>query len=782
MIQRGFCMRRFWAAAKNRIVFSMILPVFLVGLAISALSVYLGTKPVISFIVGRADAVLRLATDLGMEVCDERLDYLLSLRMENDPEMLASLRREAINGVLEISKRLDHVQMIIVENGDTVVGSSENPPSWVPSHLEKQKSPILTHTVNGELVRIHYQYFPLWRWHIISLLHEHDYMGPVRLAKTAIRVVTLSVFFLVTAMVVILFNRMVSKPLKRIIRAAEGVAQGRYTRLNLKRLDEVGQVAQAIDSMVGSLKEDKNWINSIMSKLKESEERYRLLTENSLANIIMVQNGVVIYANRATLTTLGYTAEELYGTDILDLVHLDDRALVSQKMLDRTEEDQRPDYYEFRYVTRQGRTRWLEMLTAPSLYKGKTVTLGHAIDVTDKKIAKEEQRLLQDKLQHAQKLEALGTIVGTVAHDLNNILAGVVGYPDLMLLQVPADSPLRKYITAIQQSGQKAAAVVQDLLTMVRRGVVVKEVVNLNSIVSNYLKSPEFEKLKTLHANVSFRTDLDADLLNTSGSRIHLLKTLMNLVSNSAEASPEGGLTRISTRNRYVDLSLPGYDGNIEEGEYVVLSVSDTGVGIERQDLSRIFEPFYTRKVMGRSGTGLGMAVVWSTVKDHHGHIRVDTEKGRGTTFDLYFPATRDNLPRSIDSVPLETFKGTETILVVDDVREQRELAREMLSGLGYRVKMAASGEEAVESVRASAPDLLVLDMIMDPGIDGLDTYRKIIELRPGQKAIIASGFSETDRVRQTQELGARTCILKPYTLDKLAAAVREELDRTLDA
>jgi two-component system cell cycle sensor histidine kinase/response regulator CckA len=185
---------------------------------------------------------------------------------------------------------------------------------------------------------------------------------------------------------------------------------------------------------------------------------------------------------------------------------------------------------------------------------------------------------------------------------------------------------------------------------------------------------------------------------------------------------------------------------------------------------------------MGRSGTGLGMAVVWSTVKDHHGHIRVDTEKGRGTTFDLYFPATRDNLPRSIDSVPLETFKGTETILVVDDVREQRELAREMLSGLGYRVKMAASGEEAVESVRASTPDLLVLDMIMDPGIDGLDTYRKIIELRPGQKAIIASGFSETDRVRQTQELGARTCILKPYTLDKLAAAVREELDRTLDA
>ncbi len=771
-------MRRFWVAAKNRIVFSMILPVFLVGLAISALSVYLGTKPVISFIVGRADAELRLATDLGMEVCNERLDYLLSLRLENDPEMVASLKKEALNGVLEISRRLDHVQMIVVENDGTVVGSSENPVDWVPHILEKRKSRILAHNVKGEQVRLHYQYFPFWRWHIISLIHEHDYMGPVRLAKSAIRVVTLSVFLLVTAMVVILFNKMVNQPLKRIIKAAEGVAQGRYTRLDLKRDDEVGQVAQAFDSMVASLEEDKNWINSILSKLKESEERYRLLTESSLANIIMVQDGLFIYANRATLATLGYSAEELYRTDILDLVHPDDRELVRRKMVGRTEEDQRPDYYEFRYVTKQGRTRWLEMLTAPSLYKGKTVTLGHAIDITDKKIAKQEQKLLQEKLQHAQKLEALGTIVGTVAHDLNNILAGVVGYPDLLLLQVPEGSPLRKYITAIQQSGRKAAAVVQDLLTMVRRGVVVKEIVSLNGIVSDYLKSPEFEKLKSLHSDVSFQTDLSPELLNTSGSRIHLLKTLMNLVSNSAEASPQGGLTRIRTENRYIDSSTSGYDGNIEEGEYVVLSVSDTGVGIAQQDLARIFEPFYTRKVMGGNGTGLGMAVVWSTVKDHQGHIRVDTEEGRGTKFDLYFPATRDNPPLGIDRVPLETLRGAETILVVDDVREQRELAGEMLSGLGYKVNLAASGEEAVECVKTSPPDLLVLDMIMDPGIDGLDTYRKIIDLRPGQKAIIASGFSETERVRETQRLGASTCIIKPYTLDKLAAAVRNELDR----
>ena len=207
---------------------------------------------------------------------------------------------------------------------------------------------------------------------------------------------------------------------------------------------------------------------------------------------------------------------------------------------------------------------------------------------------------------------------------------------------------------------------------------------------------------------------------------------------------PEGGLLTVSTENRYVDRSIRGYN-DVKQGDYVVLTVSDTGTGIDPDDIEKIFEPFYTKKKMGRSGTGLGMAVVWGTVKDHNGYIDVQSTEGKGTTFTLYFPVTRKSVEeRSEMSIKDYMGKG-EAILVVDDVEEQRKTASDMLRELGYSVAMVSSGEEAVEYLKTNKADLLLLDMIMDPGIDGLDTYKRIIEIHHGQKAIIASGFSETD-------------------------------------
>ena len=182
---------------------------------------------------------------------------------------------------------------------------------------------------------------------------------------------------------------------------------------------------------------------------------------------------------------------------------------------------------------------------------------------------------------------------------------------------------------------------------------------------------------------------------------------------------------------------------------------------------------------MGRSGTGLGLAVVWGTVKDHHGYIDVQSEEGKGSIFTLYFPVTRKELTKDQETVSSETYLGQgETILVVDDVKEQRELAMSMLTRLGYRVDAVSSGEEAVEYLKTNRVDLIVLDMIMDPGIDGLETYRRILEIHPRQKAIIVSGFSETDRVRKAQELGAGAYVRKPYLLEKIGLAIRQELDR----
>jgi signal transduction histidine kinase len=399
-------------------------------------------------------------------------------------------------------------------------------------------------------------------------------------------------------------------------------------------------------------------------------------------------------------------------------------------------------------------------------------------EIEDRIKAEDERIELEQRLNRVKKMEAIGTLAGGVAHDLNNVLSGIVSYPQLLLMDLPKDSPFRESILAIQESGFKAAAIVQDLLTLARRGVTVSEIINLNGLVLTYLNSPECEKLKYFNPEVQITTSLDENLLNIAGSPIHLTKTIMNLMSNAAEAMPDGGEVVVRTENIYVDKPIKGYD-RVNEGDYVVLSVSDTGIGIDPDDLERIFDPFFTKKVMGHSGTGLGMAVVWGTVKDHHGYIDVESSVEHGTIFRLYFPVTREELTGGKQEISIDHYMGRgESILVVDDIEAQRVIATKILRKLGYTVTSVSSGEEAIEYVAHHSQDLLVLDMIMEPGIDGLETYRQIKKTHPEQKAIIASGFSETGRVKKALQLGAGEYVKKPYTIEKMGMAVRRELDK----
>ncbi|MGB9437034.1 MAG: ATP-binding protein [Desulfobacterales bacterium] len=397
-------------------------------------------------------------------------------------------------------------------------------------------------------------------------------------------------------------------------------------------------------------------------------------------------------------------------------------------------------------------------------------------EIVDRKRAEKDQRQLEIQLRKSQKMEAIGTLAGGVAHDLNNILSGIVSYPELLLMDVPPESPLRQPLLTIQESGLKAAAIVQDLLTLARRGVSVTEVTNLNQLIEQYLKSPENHKILEYHPGVKVETCLQPKIFNILGSPIHLSKTIMNLVSNAAEAMPSGGAIHITTENQYIDRPIKGYD-TVEEGDYVKLTVSDNGVGISPEVIDRIFEPFYTKKTMGRSGTGLGMAVVWGTVKDHDGYIDVQSELGEGTAFTLYFPITRKKLPTEKPDILADMYMGKgESILVVDDVKQQREIASRMLKKLGYNVLSVPSGEEALIYLQENTADLLVLDMIMNPGIDGLETYKKILKFHPRQKAIIASGFSESRQVKAAQKMGAGSYLKKPYSFEKIGLAVKAEL------
>jgi len=310
-----------------------------------------------------------------------------------------------------------------------------------------------------------------------------------------------------------------------------------------------------------------------------------------------------------------------------------------------------------------------------------------------------------------------------------------------------------------------------------RGAAITKEPLNLNDLVSDYFHSPEFKKLKQFHPAVTFKTNLDSDLLNVNGSPVHIRKAIMNLVSNASEAIEDSGRVTLSTLNRYIDKPLRGYD-NVNIGEYVFVSVSDDGSGVSPDDLERIFEPFYTKKVMGRSGTGLGLAVVWNVVQDHKGYIDVATDEN-GTRFELYFPITRKKISGKDLAVTIKDLAGDgETILVVDDVESQRHISCKILDTLGYRTKAVSSGEEAVEYLEDNSVDLLLLDMIMNPGINGRQTYERVIRIHPNQKAIIISGFTETDDVKGAQKLGAGTYLKKPVTLEKIGLAVKQELGK----
>ncbi|MBU4011415.1 MAG: response regulator, partial [Proteobacteria bacterium] len=408
---------------------------------------------------------------------------------------------------------------------------------------------------------------------------------------------------------------------------------------------------------------------------------------------------------------------------------------------------------------------------------GRIVRYEMAIDITEQEKASEEKQQLIDRLRRAEKMEALGTLAGGVAHDLNNILGGIVGYPELILLDMPSDNPLRTSILAIQESGLRAAAIVQDLLTLARRGVALMELTNINDVLTAYLASPEHE---VLHQNtmITFKMKLSEDLLNCMGSSVHLSKVIMNLVYNAVEAMPNGGEVNISTHNQYVDKPLKGYD-EVIEGDYAVLKVRDSGIGIPAEELDKIFEPFFTKKKMGRSGTGLGMAVVWGTVKDHKGYIEVKSTVGEGTTFEIYLPSTREIMESKKVLHSFREFRGNnESILVIDDVRIQREIAVDMLTKLGYDASSVSSGEGAVAYLEYNKVDLLILDMIMEPNIDGLETYKRILKIHPGQKAIIVSGFTDTVVIREAQKLGAGKYVKKPYTANEISRAVKEELNK----
>jgi len=548
---------------------------------------------------------------------------------------------------------------------------------------------------------------------------------------------------------------------------------------NTQLIVEDGQVTgfQSVSRDITDRRRAEAEQSLLAETLRESEAKFRSLVEYSLEGIMILDlQGTILFVNNIVAQAL--EAEDrtaLVGRNMMEFIAPESVEDVIRDFIDVVQGN---GGYLAQYFTisNSGKKLCVECIGKLITYEGAPADLISIRDVTSRKQAEEERRMLEERLNRAEKMEALGTLAGGVAHDLNNVLGIVVGFSELLLHEPGLSDSVRSHVSSIMTGSERAAAIVQDLLTLARRGVAGKTVLNLNELINDTQNTPEFVKLYSRHPLVKININLDNGLLNVSGSYIHLVKTIFNLISNAYEAMPDGGSMTVRTANRYLDKPIQGYE-EVREGDYVVLSVSDTGEGIPAANLKRIFEPFYTKKVMGRSGTGLGLSVVWGTVKDHDGYIDVESVEGKGSTFTIHFPASREDVAAEAAAVPVAEYMGEgESILVVDDVEEQRLLATRMLTKLNYHVESVASGEDAVAYLADRGVDLMVLDMIMDPGMDGLDTYRSVLQVRPGQKAIIVSGFSETDRVRTAQAAGAGAYVKKPYLMETIGLAVKKEL------
>jgi PAS domain S-box-containing protein len=387
-----------------------------------------------------------------------------------------------------------------------------------------------------------------------------------------------------------------------------------------------------------------------------------------------------------------------------------------------------------------------------------------------------DRKKLEERVFRSKRMESIGLMAGGVAHDLNNILAGIIGYPELLLKTLPENSTLSEPLEAILESGQRAAMVVADLLTVARGVAVAKEVRDLNGLIDEYLGSPEQKKLTALYPGIVYECRLEAREADIFCSPLHIKKCLMNLITNAAEAIVDKGTIRVTTYDRFVDKE-EALEHEIAVGKYIILCVEDTGSGIPEKDLQHIFEPFYTKKVMGRSGTGLGLAVVWNTVQDHESKILVTSDE-QGTQFQIYFPATKEKSAVQEESRQEEkTAEESGTILIIDDEPQLRDIAVRMLQPIGYTVDSVCSGELAIKYILEKPVDLVAIDMQMEPGMNGYETYREIIKIYPDQKAIIVSGFSDSKDVKAALKLGANGFIKKPYSTEQLGQAVKNALE-----
>jgi PAS domain S-box-containing protein len=515
-------------------------------------------------------------------------------------------------------------------------------------------------------------------------------------------------------------------------------------------------------------KEERDARRRAEEALRESEERYRRLAELAPDPLLVQAEGKIVYINPAGWRLLGARGpDEILGLEIADIVHPESHEVVRARIA-AIESDRQPvPFVEEKYVRRDGSTVLVEVAAVPIDLGGRIAVQVFVRDITARKN-------LEEQLRQAQKLEAVGQLAGGVAHDFNNLLTVILGYSQILLLGMDPSNPAHEDIAQIQKAASRAATLTGQLLAFSRRQVSRPRTLRLNEILA------EMEKMlrRLIREDIELALVLREDVGFVRADPGLLEQVVMNLVVNARDAMADGGKLLIETANASLDEAYAAAHPGASPGAYVMLSVSDTGCGMDAATKSRLFEPFFTTKARGK-GTGLGLSTVYGIVRQCGGHITVASEPGKGTTFRIHVPRIGE-APRETTeaTAPRALARGSETVLLVEDEPALRKLAADALRRAGYEVLEAANGEDAilVAEARSAPVDLVVTDVVM-PGIGGVDLARRLRARASTARVLYMSGYSDDPDLRRGEIDESEGLLAKPFTVDQLLRRVRECLD-----
>jgi PAS domain S-box-containing protein len=571
------------------------------------------------------------------------------------------------------------------------------------------------------------------------------------------------VILTVSVIVSVFLGKKMVAPLRQMTRKAIQISEGEkdlFFENNDRNYWEFNQLSQAFNFMLTNLKD------------AEEQSRYKELLENvDDAVYILDRTGKVLEANEAAYERLGFSSQQFFKLNLFDIIPADDARLI----IDRLGKDTQMPLtkkmtLETTHTKVDGNPVPVEIRSRAITYREQKVILNVARDISSRIKAEKEKKHLERQLIHSQKMQAIGTLAGGIAHDFNNLLMGIQGYISLMRLQTQQDEPSREYIQGIETAVSNAANLTSQLLGFARKGKYALQPTCLNDIVENSTRM--FTRTKK---EITVHKKLPAVLWNVNVDPGQIEQVLINLYLNSWQAMPKGGDIYIQTENIYLtdDYCRPF---EVSGGNYVKVTITDTGVGIADDIIERIFEPFFTTKDVGK-GTGLGLASAYGIIKNHNGIIRVYSEPDHGTTFNIYLPAS--NLKEVIDAkASWQLMKGNETILLVDDEEATIQVEKLMLQQLGYTVFPVRSGREAVELYKQKAAqfDLVALDVIM-PDMDGRDTYDELKKINPQVKVLLVSGYGYNKSIEELMAMGCYGFIQKPFDIVQLSQKIREVIE-----